>query len=116
MAYSEREEYKQAVDDLTRAINLPSEKTQLASRYLRASAYLNWNRFSESIQDFTFVLGLCPNDKKLQAEILYLRGNAYRANHQKDLARADFEKALSHNSTEEGLRKKLVDELAQLKS
>ncbi|HEX2579087.1 MAG TPA: tetratricopeptide repeat protein [Rhabdochlamydiaceae bacterium] len=109
--YIARKQFPLAASDLTRAIDLQPVDMQGFSRFLRAAVYTNLGRFSDSINDYTAVLKLRPDDNEFQAETLDQRGLTYWANNQRDLARADFEKALSYKPTKKGLCEKLLNQL-----
>lgn len=96
-SYLMMEQYRLAVDDLSAAINglrrspySSSEGLSYPYRY-RGQAYAMLGKSDDAIADFTFVLGVHPND----AVILYQRGLAHYSKRDTDKAIADFTAAIN---------------------
>ena len=70
-------------------------------------------KYLEAIQDLTTAMIINPSDEEWKAELLYIRGVAYRENNNPYMACQDWEAALKCTFTKEGLREKIEAALNQ---
>ncbi len=88
MYYEEQQDYKSALEDYTKAIELAPGRSELLIR--RAACYEALNEYPLAVRDLTETLGMRP----YRAEIYASRGKIYAKMNKDDLAIWDFDKAV----------------------
>ncbi len=86
--YEEQKDYKSALEDYTKAIELAPGRSELLIR--RAACYEQLHEYPSAIRDLTETLGMRP----YRAEIYISRGKIYAKINKDDLAIWDFNKAI----------------------
>jgi len=88
IAYRDRQNYKQAIDDFTKTIEL--DPNHLYAYTNRAHAFSMLMKYDEVIKDINKATELSSND----AWAYRIRGIAYKELRKFELAKTDFEKAI----------------------
>ena len=88
MFYEENQEYKKALEDYSRALELTPNRSELFIR--RADCYVELKDYDKAIKDLTEVLSMRP----YRAEIYAKRGKIYVKINKRNLALLDFDKAV----------------------
>ena len=86
--YEEHGDYKSALEDYTKAIELMPVRSELLIR--RAACYEQLKQYDQAVKDLTDTLGMRP----YRAEIYAARGKIYAKMNKDDLAEWDFNKAV----------------------
>jgi len=67
MAYLKMEEFKNAIDDASKALEL--KPGYVKAHYRRGKAYIGLNRHVEAIQDFQLIVQKEPENKMFRTEL-----------------------------------------------